>query len=52
MNIACDNVCLSALRGGKFMKDVMVKDDIKIEDMIYEIRVKYVMLDSDLAILY
>ena len=34
------------------MKDVMVKDDIKIEDMIYEIRGKYVMLDSDLAILY
>ena len=52
MNIACDNVCLSALRGGKFMKDVMVKDDIKIEDMIYEIRGKYVMLDSDLAVLY
>ena len=39
MNIACDNVCLSALRGGIFMKDVMVKDDIKIEDLIYEIKV-------------
>ena len=34
------------------MKDVMVKDDIKIEDLIYEIRGKYVMLDSDLARLY
>ena len=52
MNIACDNVCLSALRRGIFMKYVIVKDDIKIEDMIYEIRGKYVMLDSDLAILY
>ena len=52
MDIACDNLCLSALRGGIFMKDVMVKDDIKIEDLIYEIRGKYVMLDSDLAILY
>ena len=34
------------------MNDVVLKDDIKIEDMIYEIRGKYVMLDSDLAVLY
>ena len=39
MNFAYDNVWLSALRGGIFMKDVMVKDDIKIEDLIYEIKV-------------
>ena len=34
------------------MNEVVIKDDIKIEDMIYEIRGKYVMLDSDLAVLY
>ena len=34
------------------MNEVMVKDDINIEDMIYEIRGKQVMLDSDLANLY
>ena len=34
------------------MNEVLVKDDIKVEDMIYEIRGKYVMLDSDLAELY
>ena len=34
------------------VNEVLVKDDIKVEDMIYEIRGKYVMLDSDLAILY
>ena len=34
------------------MNEVLVKDDIKVEDMIYEIRGKYVMLDSDLAVLY
>ena len=34
------------------MNEIAVTDDIKIEDMIYEIRGKYVMLDSDLAILY
>ena len=34
------------------MQDILIKDDIRIEDMIYEIRGKYVMLDSDLAVLY
>ena len=34
------------------MSKVVIEDDIKIEDMIYEVRGKYVMLDSDLAILY
>ena len=34
------------------MTDLIVKDNIKIEDLIYEIRGKQVMLDSDLAILY
>ena len=34
------------------MNEVLVKDDIKVENMIYEVRGKYVMLDSDLALLY
>ena len=34
------------------MNEVLLKDDIKIEDMIYEIRGKYVMLDSDLGRIY
>ena len=34
------------------MNDLVVKDNIKIEDLIYEIRGKQVMLDSDLARLY
>ncbi len=34
------------------MNELIVKDDIKIENMIYEIRGKQVMLDSDLAKLY
>ena len=34
------------------MQEVVVKNDVKVEDMIYEIRGKYVMLDSDLALLY
>ena len=34
------------------MNEVKVKDDIKIEDMIYEVRGKQVMLDRDLAFLY
>ena len=34
------------------MNEVVIEDDVKIEDMIYEIRGKYVMLDSDLAVLY
>ena len=34
------------------MNEVVVKEDIKIENLIYEIRDKQVMLDSDLANLY
>ena len=34
------------------MDEIAVTDDIKIEDMIYEIRGKYVMLDSDLGKVY
>ena len=34
------------------MNKLAINDDIKVEDMIYEVRGKYVMLDSDLARLY
>ena len=34
------------------MNNVINKNDVKIENMIYEIRGKQVMLDSDLAKLY
>ena len=34
------------------MKNLIIKENVKIEDMIYEIRGKQVMLDSDLARLY
>ena len=34
------------------MNEIIVKDNIKIEDLIYEVRGKQVMLDSDLARLY
>ena len=34
------------------MNDIILKDKIKIEDMIYEIRDKQVILDRDLAKLY
>ena len=34
------------------MNEIITKDDIKIENMIYEIRGREVMLDSDLAKLY
>ena len=34
------------------MNEIVTKEDIKIENMIYEIRGKQVMLDSDLAKLY
>lgn len=33
-------------------QEVVVKDDIKIKDMIYEIRGMQVMTDTDLALLY
>ena len=34
------------------MNEIIIKENIKIEDMIYEIRGRQVMLDSDLAKLY
>ena len=34
------------------MNDVIIKEEIIIEDLIYEVRGKQVMLDSDLAKLY
>ena len=34
------------------MNDLIIKDDIKIEDLIYEVRGKQVMFDSDLANIY
>ena len=34
------------------MNKIVLSDNIKIENMIYEIRGKQVMLDSDLAKLY
>lgn len=34
------------------MNEIILKDDIKIEDLIYEVRGKKVMLDSDLAFLF
>lgn len=33
------------------MNEITTKDNIKIEDMIFEIRRKQVMIDSDVAIL-
>ena len=34
------------------MNELRVKDDVKVENMIYEIRGVQVMLDSDLALLF
>ena len=34
------------------MNNIILKDEVVIEDLIYEIRGKQVMLDSDLAGLY
>lgn len=34
------------------MNEIIVKEEIKVEEMIYEIRGKQVILDSDLAKLY
>lgn len=34
------------------MNNIVIKDNVKIEDMIYEIRGKHVMIDFDLARLY
>ena len=34
------------------MNDLIVKEEIKIENMIYEVRGKQVMLDSDVAMLF
>ena len=40
------------LGGEKIMNEIIEREEIKVENMIYEIREKQVMLDSDLAILY
>ena len=40
------------LKGGYVMNEVIEKEIINVEDMIYEIRGEQVMLDSDLATLY
>ena len=40
------------MEGGFIINDLIEKEDIKIENMIYELRGKQVMLDSDLAKLY
>ena len=37
---------------GVSMNDIILKNEVKIENLIYEIRGKQVMLDSDLARLY
>ena len=37
---------------GGVMNNIILNKEVKIEDMIYEIRGKQVMLDSDLAMLY
>ena len=34
------------------MNNIIVKDEVMIENLIYEVRGKQVMLDSDLAKLY
>ena len=34
------------------MNEIVIKENIKIEDLIYEVRGKQVMLDSDLSMLY
>ena len=34
------------------MNEIEIKENIKIEDMIYEIRGKQVMIDSDVALLF
>ena len=34
------------------MNEIIVKENIKVEDMIYEIRGKQVMLDSDVAFVF
>ena len=34
------------------MNEIMVKDDVKIADMIFDVRGKQVILDSNLAKLY
>lgn len=39
-------------KGSEMMSELMIKENEKIESMIYEIRGKQVMLDSDLAKLY
>ena len=38
--------------GNKIVNELLINEKIKIEDLIYEVRGKQVMLDSDLAKLY
>ena len=40
------------IKGDGLMNEIITKEDIKIEDLIYEIRGKKVMFDSALAKLY
>ena len=40
------------MQGGFIINDLIEKEDIKIENMIYELRGKQVMLDSVLAKLF
>ncbi len=40
------------IQGGFIINDLIEKEDVKIKNMIYEVRGKQVMLDSDLAKLY
>ena len=53
-----NNICYSfyvikeSTETRRYMNEIEVKGIIKIEDYIYEIRGKHVMLDSDLAELY
>lgn len=46
------STCLNIIRKVvkfEIMNDIMKKDDVEIENLIYEIRGVQVMLDSDLA---
>lgn len=37
------------MQGGFIINDLIEKEDVKIENMIYEIRGKQVMLDSEIS---
>ena len=47
-----ENIIIFKKIGGDKMNEVIISDDVKIENLIYEVRGKQVMLDSDLAKLY